>query len=103
VSAVADPGPPPEASGWERLEEAAARAAASLAGWRRRALEAEAEVARLRSALESVAHGAAGEAGGEGEGVALRAENAVLQSRIGEARTRVRGLIARLAVLEARR
>lgn len=95
--------PPPELPGWERLERAAGRAAAGVERWRRRALEAEAEVARLRAVLDGVARGE-GDAAGAGEEIGrLRAENAVLLSRMAEARTRVSTLLSRLAVLEARR
>lgn len=101
MSAAADPAPE---SGWERLERAAARAAAALGAWRSRALEAEAEVARLRAALQSVTgETALDHAGGEDELRRLRAENALLTSRAAEARRRVAALLARLAVLEARR
>jgi hypothetical protein len=104
VSAAADPAPPPPDAGWERLERAAARAAAALAAWRSRALEAEAEVARLRAALQSVTgETALDESGGEDELRRLRAENALLRSRTAEARRRVGALLARLAVLEGRR
>ena len=93
----------PEA-GWERLERAARGAASALADWRRRALEAEHEVQRLRSELEQLtALGPvpAGEAGDELR--RLRAENAILTSRASEARQRISGLLARLSVLENRR
>ncbi|HEX2190820.1 MAG TPA: hypothetical protein VHG51_18075, partial [Longimicrobiaceae bacterium] len=73
--------------------------------WRSRAREAEAEVARLREALEAVSRDAAeAPLGGEGAELRmLRAENALLRSRTAEARRRVAGLLSRLAVLEARR
>jgi hypothetical protein len=107
VSAVAEPDrsaalPP----AWERLERAAYGAADALLHWRRRALEAEAEVARLRRVLEQVAGepSSASAQGDEGEEARrLRAENALLVSRAAEARRRISGLIARLAVLESRR
>ena len=70
MSAAADPAPapPPPDAGWERLERAAARAAAALSAWRSRAREAEAEVARLRAALQSVTgETALDESGGEDE------------------------------------
>ena len=91
---------PPE---WERLEEAARGAASSLALWRRRALEAEEEVRRLRAALEGVSREAASAPEGEEELRRLRAENALLLSRTAEARKRVSGLLSRLSVLESRR
>lgn len=103
MSAAADPAPPPPDTGWERLERAAARAAAALAAWRSRALDAEAEVARLRAALEQVSAAPADALGGADELGRLRAENALLRSRTAEARRRVAALLARLAVLEARR
>lgn len=100
MSGAADPG----ADGWDRLERAARRAAQSLGEWRRRATEAEAEVVRLRATLEeltSLGPLPSDEAGDELR--RLRAENAVLLSRTAEARKRVQGLLARLALLEARR
>lgn len=101
--AADDLGPDP-APGWERLERAARAAAASVDEWRRRAREAEAEVVRLRKELEAVS--ALGELPSleSGDEVRrLRAENAVLVSRTAEARKRISGLLAKLAVLEARR
>jgi hypothetical protein len=103
VSTAADPAPSPPGTGWERLERAAARAASALAAWRSRALLAEAEVDRLRAALEQVSSAPADAAAGAGELGRLRAENALLKSRTAEARRRVAALLARLAVLEARR
>jgi uncharacterized membrane protein len=96
-------GPDP-APAWERLDRAAAAAATALDGWRRRAREAEAEVARLRRELEELTTLGplpSTEAGDELR--RLRAENAVLVSRTDEARKRITGLLAKLAVLEARR
>ena len=104
MSAAADPAPVPPDTGWERLERAAARAAAALAAWRSRALLAEAEVDRLRDALEGMTgETALDSSGGEDELRRLRAENALLRSRTAEARRRVAALLARLAVLETRR
>ncbi len=106
MSAAAEaPAPPPPAdAGWERLERAADLAADALAAWRGRALEAEAEVARLRAALEPVARGGGYGSAGEGsDPLALRAENALLRSRMAEARRRVASLLTRLAMLEGRR
>jgi hypothetical protein len=91
----------PAAPEWERLERAAHAAAAAVAVWRRRAAEAEAEVARLRRELELVGAAHAGDAGDELR--RLRAENALLSSRTGEARKRIRALMAKLSMLEARR
>ncbi|HSU14978.1 hypothetical protein [Longimicrobium sp.] len=92
------------AAGWERLERAARAAAAALEGWRRRAREAEAEVSRLRRELEELTTlGPLPSAEAGDELRRLRAENAVLVSRTAEARKRITGLLARLAVLEQRR
>jgi len=103
VSGAADAAaPPPADSPWGRLERATHSAAAALAEWRRRASEAEAEVLRLRRELEAVSAAAPQAAPGD-ELRRLRAENALLTSRTEEARTRIRALLTRLAVLEARR
>ena len=93
----------PEAdAAWVRLERATHAAAAAVAEWRGRAAEAEAEVGRLRRELELVS--APAEAAEPGDEVRrLRAENALLVSRGDEARQRIRALLAKLAVLEARR
>ena len=92
------------APGWERLERAARAAATALEAWRRRAREAEAEVARLRRELEDLTTlGPLPSAEAGDELRRLRAENAVLSSRTAEARKRITGLLARLAVLEQRR
>jgi predicted nuclease with TOPRIM domain len=96
VSGAAEPDAP-----WARLERAAYSAASAVAEWRRRATEAEAEVARLRRELERVSAPAAAAPGDELR--RLRAENALLASRTDEARTRIRALLAKLAVLESRR
>jgi hypothetical protein len=99
----ADELPPAAHAGWERLERAARTAADGLAEWRRRALEAEHEVQRLRTELEqltSLGPMPSDEAGDELR--RLRAENAVLTSRAAEARQRIGGLLARLTVLENR-
>ena len=96
-------GPDP-APAWERLDRAAQAAASALDGWRRRAREAEAEVARLRQELEALTTlGPLPSAEAGDELRRLRAENAVLVSRPAEARKRITGLLARLALLETRR
>lgn len=110
MSGAADPSVLPadapaaaDGSSWERLEHAARGAASALGEWRRRALEAEHEVQRLRNELEqltSLGPLPSDEAGDELR--RLRAENAVLTSRAAEARQRVSGLLARLSVLENR-
>jgi hypothetical protein len=99
----ADAPAPADTPSWERLEHAARGAASALGEWRRRALEAEHEVQRLRTELEqltSLGPLPSDEAGDELR--RLRAENAVLTSRAAEARQRVSGLLARLSVLENR-
>ena len=102
-AAADDEGPDP-APGWERLERAARAAASALEGWRRRAREAEAEVARLRRELEALTTlGPLPSAEAGDELRRLRAENAVLVSRTAEARKRITGLLAKLALLETRR
>lgn len=110
MSAAADP-PVPHADapapagapGWERLEQVARGAATALGEWRRRALEAEHEVQRLRNELEQMtALGSLPSDEAADELRRLRAENAVLTSRAAEARQRVGGLLARLSVLENR-
>lgn len=89
---------PPE---WDRLEHAAEALAAEVVFWRRRTEEAEREVARLRQALEELADAPTPAAASDGEDVIrLRAENAALQSRMLQARQRVRALLKRLAALE---
>lgn len=103
-AAAAAAAAPDTDAGWARLERAARAAADGLAEWRRRALEAEDEMHRLRSELEQLtAMGPlpSDEAGDELR--RLRAENAVLTSRAAEARQRISGLLARLSVLENRR
>jgi hypothetical protein len=98
-----DLGPDP-APGWERLERAARAAASSLDEWRRRARESEAEVGRLRRELEALSSLGPLPSSETGDELRrLRAENAVLVSRTAEARKRIRGLLAKLALLETRR
>lgn len=87
---------------WERLEKSVEETALSLAYWRRRAGEADAEVSRLRGSLEALASERASEGveGGEADEVRrLRAENAALLSRIQQARARVEMLLKRLVAL----
>ena len=101
---VADDEGPDPAPGWERLERAARAAASALEGWRRRAREAEAEVARLREELEALTTlGPLPSAEAGDELRRLRAENPVLVSRTAEARKRITGLLAKLALLETRK
>jgi hypothetical protein len=104
VYGAGDDDAPDPAAGWERLERAAHAAAQSLEAWRRRAREAEAEVVRLRHELEALTTlGPLPSAEAGDELRRLRAENAVLVSRTAEARKRVGGLLARLALLESRK
>jgi hypothetical protein len=104
VSAAADPAEAasPDA-GWERLERAAGSVAGALAEWRRRALQAEAEVVALRGVLEQVIAASERQPGDDEELRRLRAENAVLKSRAAEARMRVESLLSKLAVVEGGR
>ena len=67
-------------AGWERLDLAVRRATAAVVEWRRRALDAEDEVIRLRQALEAVTQHAE-EWTPAGDAVRLAAENALLRSR----------------------
>jgi len=84
---------------WERLERVAETAAAEVVFWRRRTVEAEDEVGRLRRALEQVA--TRGDEGDDRrEVVRLRAELTALQSRMLQARKRIGALLKRLAALE---
>lgn len=89
---------PPE---WARLERIAEAAAAEVVFWRRRAAEAEDEIARLRRTLEELAQTRQGDSGSDTqEIVRLRAENTALQSRMLQARKRVGVLLKRLSALE---
>lgn len=88
---------------WMQLEREVEEAATALRGWRRRALEAEEEVSKLRHALEELASGREQGAGASEEVRRLRAENAALRSRMAQARKRVTSLLGRLAALEGGR
>lgn len=104
MSAVAEAGAP-GATDWERLERAAERTSAALLHWRGRAEEAEAEVVRLRGALEGITRpgdSAPGPADSSEEAGRLRAENALLRSRVAEARRRIGSLLARLDAVEGK-
>lgn len=88
-------------AGWERLAEATEQTLASLAQWRRRALDAEGEVARLRQAMNDMLLAPTeGDVAPVDELKRLRAENALYLSRIVEARKRVSTLLERVAALE---
>lgn len=79
---------------WARLEQAAQEAITALDTWRNRAGEAEAEVVRLRSALEEALAELPEAPGDVRERLRrLRAENAALRSRIGQAQRRIGALL----------
>jgi hypothetical protein len=89
---------------WDRLDLAARAAASALGEWRHRALQAETEVARLRGELEALsALGPLPSAEPADEMRRLRAENAVLSSKVEQTRERIRRLLATLTVLEGRK
>lgn len=85
---------------WTRLERRVEASAVALATWRRRALEAEEEVARLQQALDELAMEREQPSDLRDAAKRLRAENAALQSRMLQARKRVNALLRRLATLE---
>jgi predicted RNase H-like nuclease (RuvC/YqgF family) len=100
VSVSADRARRPELpSQWERLERAVEDAALASTVWKRRALEAEAEVLHLRRALEDLASEGSRPGDMDEELRRLRAENAALQSRMLEARKRAGSLMRRLLAL----
>lgn len=101
MSASAEPTRLPDLPpAWERLEHAADEAAAAVRFWRRRALDAEQEVARLQRALEELASTIRERPEDLADELRrLRAENAALQSRMLQARKRVQGLLKRLVTL----
>lgn len=101
MSAAAS-GPPPAdlPPQWGRLERAVEDAAVAVGVWKRRALEAEAELARLRSDMGELARAEVSPDDLGGEVRRLRAENSLLQSRMLQARKRVSGLLGRLGALE---
>lgn len=86
--------------GWERLERTIEEAAVIAALWKRRALEAEDEVVRLRHSLEQLADDPDRPGDAQAELRRLRAENAALRSRMTQAGKRVSGVLRRLAALE---
>jgi predicted nuclease with TOPRIM domain len=101
MSVAADPpGRAELPPGWARLERVAEDAAMAVSFWKRRALEAEEEVLRLRRSLEELAATQEQPDSLEEEVRRLRAENAALQSRMLQARKRVGGLMKRLSTLE---
>jgi hypothetical protein len=104
ASAGAEPSGAVGSGAWERLDLAARAAAGALGEWRHRAQQAEAEVARLRGELEALsALGPLPSAEPADEMRRLRAENAVLTSKVEQARERVLRLLSTLSLLESRR
>jgi hypothetical protein len=105
VSAGARPSvPPPELPAvWDRLEQAVADAAAALPYWRNRALQAEAEVVRLREALAE--YGGSPDAALDLAEIVkdLRTENDALRKRTAQAHRRVNALLSWLSAVEERR
>jgi hypothetical protein len=100
MSFVGDrPGPGELPRQWERLERLAEEAVVVVGYWRRRATEAEREVARLRGALEELASVSTVPGDLREEVRRVRAENAALHSRLAAARGRVEGILKRLAAL----
>ena len=85
---------------WARLERAAENAAVSIGRWSRLARESEEEVVRLRRSLEELAGPRSDAPDVAGELKRLKAENALLRSRMLQARKRISGLMQRLAALE---
>lgn len=100
MSASGDSGAGALPTEWTRLEHAVEDAVAAIANWRARALDAEREASMLRSALENSF--LSGDAATLTSPERLQAENAVLRSRMDEARRRMQALQERLRVLEAR-
>lgn len=100
---IADKGPTAPVLGapWSRLERAAEDAAVVVASWRRRAVEAEDELARLRRTLEEMASAEDGGDADRDEVRRLRAQNAVLHSRVTQARKRIGALLKRMDTLGA--
>ena len=81
-----------DARALEQLEAILRDVAEELSSWRARALKAESDAKGSRGASASSA--------GAGRNPELEAENRVLRQRVEAARTRVQGLLARLAFLE---
>jgi hypothetical protein len=79
-----------DARALEQLEAILRDVAEELASWRARALKAESEAKGRGSSAT----------GSGGRNAEVEAENRVLRQRVEAARTRVQGLLARLAFLE---
>lgn len=87
---------------WDRLERAAEDAAMAVSFWKRRAVEAEEELGRMRQSLERLAKAEGTDPADLREEVKrLRAENTALHSRMQQARKRVQALLKRVMSLEA--
>jgi predicted RNase H-like nuclease (RuvC/YqgF family) len=100
MSTGADPGRRPDLPRqWERLERAVEDAAGAVEYWRRRAVETDEEVTRLRRTLEGLSGTEEQAADPSAELRRLRAENAALRSRMLQARKRVQLLMKRFASL----
>lgn len=84
---------------WQRLERAAQDASVVVASWKRRALEAEDEVLRLRKSLEDLAAEETSSDNTREEIRRLRAENSALHSRVVQAQKRVIAVLKRLDAL----
>jgi chromosome segregation ATPase len=88
----------PDVKALSDLEQLLRHVAEELAGWRRRTLKAEAELAEAKASGGVVAGPALKEA--RQRVIDLETENQVLHQRIDTARERLRALAARLAFLE---
>jgi len=103
VSDVAEPTAPADPpAGWERLERAVEDVLRELDAWRGRAAQADAEVARLRSALEEAMAALPALAPGDARDQVrrLKAENAALRARVGQAHRRISAMLAWTDALE---
>ena len=87
------------ATEWARLERAVENATLSLGRWSRLARESEEEVVRLRRSLEELAAQRSDAPDVAAELKRLKAENALLRSRMLQAQKRISGLMQRLAAL----
>jgi hypothetical protein len=88
----------PDAKALADLEQLLRHVAEELAGWRKRTLKAEAELAEAKASGGVVAGPALKEA--RQRLIDLETENQALRQRIDTARERLRSLSARLAFLE---
>jgi predicted RNase H-like nuclease (RuvC/YqgF family) len=91
---------------WVRLEAAVEETVAALELWRRRAEQAEAEVTRLREALEMASLEAVSAEAPSATDAArqvrrLQAENTALRSRMAQAQRRIEALLSWTEALES--